>query len=39
MTALAQALSVGIASDAEDDEPLVDLDAIERRYPALAVAF
>jgi len=37
MAALAQALRVGI--DADEDEPLVDLDAIERRYPALAVAF
>ena len=37
MAALEQALRVGI--DADDEEPLVDLDAIERRYPALAVAF
>ncbi len=39
MFALEQALSIGIQSDAEYDEPVVDLDAIERRYPALAVAF
>jgi len=39
LSALERALSIGIQSDAEYDEPLVDLDAIERRYPALAVAF
>ncbi|WP_316238699.1 TIGR03809 family protein [Bradyrhizobium sp. SZCCHNR1015] len=39
MSALEQALSIGIESDAEYDEPVVDLDAIERRYPALAVAY
>ena len=40
MSALERALSIGIQSDAEYDEPpVVDLDAIERRYPALAVAF
>ena len=39
MTALAEALSVGIGPDADDDAPLVELDAIERRYPALAVAY
>ncbi len=39
MAALAQALSIGIGPEAEDDEPMVDLDAIERRYPALAVAY
>ncbi|WP_244422272.1 TIGR03809 family protein [Bradyrhizobium sp. ORS 285] len=40
MSALEQALSIGMdESDAEYDEPVVDLDAIERRYPALAVAY
>ncbi|GLH78928.1 hypothetical protein SSBR45G_38370 [Bradyrhizobium sp. SSBR45G] len=39
MAALEQALSIGIASDADHDEPMIDLDAIERRYPALAVAY
>ncbi|WP_315799603.1 TIGR03809 family protein [Bradyrhizobium sp. SZCCHNR1002] len=39
MSALEQALSIGIEGDAEYGEPVVDLDAIERRYPALAVAF
>ncbi|MGJ5065082.1 TIGR03809 family protein [Bradyrhizobium sp. HKCCYLS3013] len=39
MAALAQALSIGIDAGAEYDEPAVDLDAIERRYPALAVAY
>ena len=39
MAALAEALSVGIGPDADDDAPLVELDAIERRYPALAVAY
>ncbi|MGJ5218191.1 hypothetical protein ACQR1Q_15140 [Bradyrhizobium oligotrophicum] len=39
MAALAQALSVGMESDTGYDEPVVDLDAIERRYPALAVAY
>jgi len=36
MAALAQALSIGIGPDSEEDEPVLDLDAIERRYPALA---
>lgn len=39
MAALEQALSIGIGSDVDDDEPVVDLDVIERRYPALAVAY
>jgi uncharacterized repeat protein (TIGR03809 family) len=39
LSALEQALSIGIEADAEFDEPVVDLDAIERRYPALAVAY
>ncbi|CAL76489.1 Conserved hypothetical protein [Bradyrhizobium sp. ORS 278] len=39
MSALEQALSIGIEGDVEYDEPVVDLDAIERRYPALAVAY
>jgi uncharacterized repeat protein (TIGR03809 family) len=39
MAALEQALSIGIGRDREDHEPVVDLDAIERRYPALAHAY
>ncbi|MGY3453574.1 TIGR03809 family protein [Bradyrhizobium sp. USDA 4353] len=40
MSALEQALSIGMdESEAGYDEPVVDLDAIERRYPALAVAY
>jgi hypothetical protein len=33
MAALEQALSAGMAED--EREPLLDIDAIERRYPAL----
>ncbi|MGJ4994929.1 TIGR03809 family protein [Bradyrhizobium sp. HKCCYLS3077] len=39
MAALEQALSIGMDSGADDEDPVVDLDAIERRYPALAVAY
>ncbi|MGC2777218.1 MAG: TIGR03809 family protein [Bradyrhizobium sp.] len=39
MAALEQALSIGIRLAREDHEPVVDLDAIERRYPALAHAY
>ncbi|UFZ06791.1 TIGR03809 family protein [Bradyrhizobium ontarionense] len=39
MAALEQALSIGIGHEVEDHEPMVDLDAIERRYPALAHAY
>jgi hypothetical protein len=39
MAALERVLRIGIAAAADRDEPMVDLDAIERRYPALAVAY
>src|SRR4051794_21518863 len=39
MAALERVLRIGIAAAADDDEPVIDLDAIERRYPALAVAY